>query len=641
MLHYRLRPLNLAVVLLTVFIAVCAGVTGAQTRKENLRFPADAGVVDVTRPPYTARGDGKTDDTAALQKALDEQTGRGSILYFPNGVYLVSGSLRLPLKNLRGNTNYGNTHLLGESRAGVILRLKDGAFPDPARPAAVIDSGPHGSADWFHNSVENLTIETGKGNPGAIGLRFFSNNTGAVRDVSLRSGDGQGIIGLDLAYNDMNGPLLVQRVLVYGFVVGVKTGATVNSQTFSQLSLEGQTQFGFRNEGQFLAIEDLTSVNTVPALSNVSGLIALAGARLTGVGGADQQTAILNMADLYMRDIHTTGYRAVIESLRSPPSPLPARNVAEFTSDPVVHLFSSPSRALGLPIQQAPKVLWDDPATWASPLVYGARPNQEQDAAPAIQAAIDSGAATVYLPTGNWRVGHTIHVRGRVRRIIGIECSLEPIAPLIGQNAPLLRVEEGVGRVQIERMSTNFADGPFFFLEQACARTLILRDVAVNFQGRPDTYRNTGTGAVFLENVVGGPFRFQHQQVWARQLNQESQGTHIYNDGATLWILGLKTERGGTLIDTFHGGRTEVLGGLCYTTTAGKLAPMFVNSDSAVSVTLGERCYSGDPYTTILQETRGAKTKTLSATDPAYRGRLVLYAGHGALVPGTTTHAAQ
>jgi branched-chain amino acid transport system substrate-binding protein len=38
-----------------------------------LTFPADAGVIDVTQPPYNARRDGRTDDTAAIQKALDDQ----------------------------------------------------------------------------------------------------------------------------------------------------------------------------------------------------------------------------------------------------------------------------------------------------------------------------------------------------------------------------------------------------------------------------------------------------------------------------------------------------------------------------------------------------------------------------------------
>lgn len=627
------RPLSVLLLLPLLLAALTAAPGERAPASVNFALPADAGAVDVTKPPYRATGDGRTDDTAALQKALDEHTGRGTILYFPNGVYLngvylVSGTLRLPLKNPRGEMNWGNTHLQGQSRVGVVLRLKDGAFPDAARPAAVVDSGPHGSADWFHNSVRNLTIDTGAKNPGAIGLRFFSNNTGCVRDVTIRSGDGQGVIGLDLAYNDMNGPLLIQRVTVRGFGIGVKTGNSVNSQTFSHLRVENQTQFGLRNEGQFLSIEDLTSRNAVPALSQASGLIALIGARLTGTGGAaKERAAVLNEADLYARDLRASGYRTAIESGQSTVTKIIGPNVAEFVSTPPIRLFSSAPKALGLPIREAPEIPWDDPATWASPTQFGARPGQEQDAAPAIQAAIDSGRATVYLPTGAWRIGQTIHVRGKVRRIFGGESRLEPVAPLSGQARPLWKIEAGTGPVVIERLRTDYANGPFFFLEQASERTLILRDVVVDFQG-PDAYRNTGRGPVFIENMVGGPFHFRRQSVWARQLNQETEGTHLSNAGGSLWILGLKTERGGTLIDTHgSGGRTEVLGGLCYTTTAGKLAPMFVNRDASVSVTLGERCYSGDPYTIILRETRDGVTKELPASNPTYGGRLALYAG--------------
>ncbi len=607
--------------LLVVAALVLLGARAA--RSENVVFPTDAGVVNVTRPPYNARGDGRTDDTAALQKALDEHTGRGTILYLPNGVYLVSGTLRLPLKNPKGETNWGNTHLQGQSRAGVVLRLKDGAFPDPARPAAVLDSGPHGSADWFHNSVQNLTIDTGRNNRGAIGLRFFSNNTGCVRAVTLRSGDGQGRIGLDLAYNDMNGPLLVQDVAVRGFDVGIACGHSVNSQTFSRIRLDEQRQCGLRNDGQFLAVEDLRSRGAVPALENRSGLIALVGARLSGIGAANTRAAISNTADLYARDLRADGYRTALESAGRP---VTGPAVSEFVSAAPIRLFPAPPRALHLPVREAPTVPWDDPATWASPAQFGARPDQEQDAAPAIQAAIDSGRTTVYLPKGRWRVGRTIQVRGKVRRLIGMESTLEPTAPLDRQAAPLLRVEPGTGPVVIERLRTNYENGPFFFLEQASERPLVLRDVAVDFQG-PDAYRNTGHGPVFLENVVGGPFRFRRQSVWARQLNQETEGTHIENTGGALWILGLKTERGGTLIHTRGGGRTEVLGGLCYTTTAGKLAPMFVSEDASVSVTLGERHYGSDPYAVILRETHGKATKEFPATNPAYGRRLVLYRG--------------
>ena len=64
-------------------------------------------------------------------------------------------------------------------------------------------------------------------------------------------------------------------------------------------------------------------------------------------------------------------------------------------------------------------------------------------------------------------------------------------------------------------------------------------------------------------------------------------------------------------MSTLGGGRTEILGGFSYTTTAGKLAPMFVNDESSVWAFFGEVCYTGDPFATILRETRDGVTRTL------------------------------
>ncbi len=44
-------------------------------------------IIDVTKPPYNAVGDGETDNTEALQRALDDCE-YGKTLYFPFGVYL-------------------------------------------------------------------------------------------------------------------------------------------------------------------------------------------------------------------------------------------------------------------------------------------------------------------------------------------------------------------------------------------------------------------------------------------------------------------------------------------------------------------------------------------------------------------------
>jgi hypothetical protein len=51
-------------------------------------------VINVTQPPYNAVGDGVTDDTAAIQAAINALGGsNGSTLYLPAGTYVISGSL--------------------------------------------------------------------------------------------------------------------------------------------------------------------------------------------------------------------------------------------------------------------------------------------------------------------------------------------------------------------------------------------------------------------------------------------------------------------------------------------------------------------------------------------------------------------
>jgi hypothetical protein len=109
-----------------------------------------------------------------------------------------------------------------------------------------------------------------------------------------------------------------------------------------------------------------------------------------------------------------------------------------------------------------------------------------------------------------------------------------------------------------------------------------------------------------------------------RKIHGEGDGSHIVNDGGTLWILGYKTEGGGTLLETTGGGRTEVLGGFSYTVGKSLPDPMFVVKNSRASFTFSEVCFTNKPYQTILAETRDGQTKTLPHTDPAWRRQLTL-----------------
>lgn len=57
--------------------------------------PWEDGFLDVTKQPYNAKGDGVTDDSDAIQKAIDDAYASNLIVYFPEGKYLVSKQLVL------------------------------------------------------------------------------------------------------------------------------------------------------------------------------------------------------------------------------------------------------------------------------------------------------------------------------------------------------------------------------------------------------------------------------------------------------------------------------------------------------------------------------------------------------------------
>lgn len=592
----------------------------------DLIFPADAGVLNVK--DFGAKGDGITDDTAAIQAALNAYPNGRRIIYLPNGTYLVSNTLNWPAGTPGAGNEYKRTTLQGQSEQGTIIKLKDGAagFTNPDNPKAVIFTGP-APAQRFGNSIRSLTVDTGRGNLGAAGIQFNASNQGALRDVTIQSGDGQGVYGLDMDFTDEIGPLLVKDVTVNGFQYGIVTGYTVNSQTFENITLQNQSIYGFWNYSQVVSIRNLTSTNAVPAIYNgVGGTshMTLLNATLNGLGGASNQPAIINGGTLLTREVTTTGYQSAIQSGSTT---VVGPTVSEFVSDDISRLFSTASTTLNLSVRETPTVPWDNPATvpWSNVVTYGAIPNDGLDDTAAIQAAIDSGRTTVYFPVGSYDVQNTVLVRNNVRRILGTEAYIN-VATTAN---PGFKIVDGTSSVVVFERLYSWNNGTPT-IENASSRTLVLRDTT-NL-----SLRLTGLGDVFLENVATSALSINGQNVWARQLNIENLGTKITNNGGNLWILGFKTERGGTLIDTKNGGKTEVIGGLAYTTTPApdgtQNDPLFINNESSISISLAEINYGELLYTTFVREIRGGITRDLTGSGlPDYWGdgkNIPLYVGY-------------
>lgn len=565
-------------------------VIGATISQDNITFPACAAVVDVTKPPYDAKGDGQTDDTDAIQKALADTMGAHKILYFPNGTYLVSKTLKYTKKNSQGGEAWGFNWIQGQSEGGTIIKLKDGVFADAGRPRPIIWGGGFGSADWFHNYIQNVTFDVGRNNAGAVGLNFYSNNSGAIRDVQIVSQDGAGAIGLDLG-SDMNGPLLVRNVIVTGFAVGIRTASSVNSQTFERISLIGQSAFGVTNDGQSISIRGLYSENAVTAL-RANSFTCLLDTRLVGSTAAGGVPAVqVGKTGFFARNVTTRGYQTAISAEADKGNVGPV--VAEYMTGKPTSPFGGPAKSLNLPIEETPDVPWDDARTWAVVEV----PPDNSDASPAIQKAVDSGATTVFIANHQKIVLKSpVTIRGKVRRVIG--CGNEP--DYLRASRPDFIIADGESPVVIFEHFANINGG----VVVDTSRTIVFRSAGTRL-----TFNKTCD--VFLEDYCGSVRPLPGQRVWARQLNTENQGTHLTNDNATVWILGYKTERGGTLIHTKGGGKTELFGTFSYTTTAGKLAPMFITEDSSAFVYFNEVCYSGDPFATLVRETRNGITKTV------------------------------
>jgi hypothetical protein len=588
-------------------LAALGWLLAVPARAEDIVFPAEAGVVDVTQAPYNARGDGRTDDTEAIQQALLDHPNRNAIVYLPNGTYLLSAPLRWPGGRDEEDRQRA-TILQGQSRTGAVLRLADysAAFANSGRARAMLWLGTT-PASHHRNAVRNLTLHTGEGNPGASGIALMANRQGGVRDVTIvAGGKGDGGIGLDLQHSDAIGPCLIRNVRVEGFDFGLRTAYLTHSATVENLELAGQKNAGIKNSGQCLQVYGLRSTNglDVPALQNadVTGFVTLVDARIDGRVTRRTGAGIVNRGLMYARGVTFTGYPTGLENRGGARNPVSGAAVAEFTSHGAYRLFPAPERGLGLPVEPTPDVPWDPPATWASPRQFGGAPDDAQDDSAALQQAVDSGATTVYLPNGTWIVRKTVLLRGNVRRLIGCEARVFNDGL---RETPSFRVVDGASPVvRVERLEVD--PGYDTFIELAAKRTLVLsacHDVRATF---------TAPGDVFLEDVSSRfPWEFKGNRVWARQWNIDREGLKVVNDGGQLWVLGLKVDRLGTAIRTVNGGRTEVLGGLCVSGSGYKADPLFEVQEASASFVIGESSFFGSPFEQVVAETRRGVTRQM------------------------------
>lgn len=552
--------------------------------------PADAVVNVKTR--FGAKGDGATDDTAAIQAAISAGVGFGDpdkVLYFPAGTYLVSR----PLEWRRADGTWSTwLTLLGQNRDRTVIKLKDAAagFGDPNQPRAVIVTGSQnanaadGSGNQaFHNFIFDLTVDVGASNPGANGIDYLANNRGAIRNVVVRAPAGSGNTGISMTRR-WPGPCLLQDVRVTGFSRGVHLSRWQYGATLENLRLTGQRTVGIDNGPNVLSIRGLLSQNTVPAVRNGVGpsrdsAVTLLDSHL--LGGTPGTSAVENEGTIHVRRVTTQGYGSAVRDRGVTRVLSPQES---WSSPEPIRRHGSTGAPLDLPVVEAPALPVVPASSWESVARHGARPDDGQDDSAGIQAALDSGKPIVHLRPGWYLVKSTLRVPPTVRAVVGFDASIDATwGAFAGASTAAVFSATGTTTTPLLFDQIVFKASPEVVdVERLGDRPIALRHVHIG--GRP--FRGT-PGQIFLTDVEGGRgWHFEKgHQVWARQFNVEQRGTKVRNEGGTFWVLGLKSESPGTIIATTDGGRTEVLGALLYPTSAQSTSvPAFVGTDSTQSL---------------------------------------------------------
>jgi hypothetical protein len=508
----------------------------------------------------------------------------------------------------------------------------------------VKSTGDDGSTNnAFGNSIKNLTIDVGRGNPGAVGIDYLANNIGVIRDVTILSPD-RGYAGI-LMTRDAIGPCLIKNVQITGFDFALKAANTRSSFTVDSLRIRGQAVAGIATSGNNFTVNGLISENRVVAiretlpvrnLGPVPGFMVLIDSRLGK--GSDSLAAISDSANLFIRNLSTDGYK---HALAGRLGNLPGGLVSEFhTGSAAKPISLRNGSSLGL-IQAEPPGYWDNnPVNWH--IIPPPDGSPEKNAVN-IAAAFASGKTTILFRPGTYELASSILVRGPVRNIIGNGTVLQPIREFSDSTRPkpLIVIDHASPFLIMQNLTLGHwqkRNPGLICMEHSSRRRLVLKDVLMWDDYMESAYRaRSGAGDVYLENVSNQGSTGWHfskgQKIHAKQLNLEGRKTKIMSEGAVVSILGMKTESTGAIIENRAGGRAELLGGY-FLNWNPYTAPAFINEDSDLSVSYfheadkPEFCYS-----VHVREKHGKDIRVLNREQVSgnpYRCAIPLYTSRAA-----------
>ena len=383
-------------------------------------------------------GDGRADDTDALQRALDaarDKTGHG-IVFLPSGRYRLSRSILVP-DGIR-IFGVGRTRpvlVLGDNTPGfqqgvstLITFIGDDQYRVGQVPVPVPTIVPRdkvvrdANSGTFYSSMSNIDMELGQGNPGAAAVRFRLAQHAFLTHMDFRLGSG--FAGVYQAGNEM------EDVHFHGGRYGIVTEKTSPAWQFTLIdsSFDGQRDAAIREHEV-----DLTLVNV--AIRDTPVGIDIDEGYSDSLWGKDVRFERVSKAAVIVSAEQSVFTQIGFDNALASDTPVFARfresgrtvagkgrayRVANFSygiAVPALGRMGSIATTAdiqplsGLPRPRGPAIPALPPVSaWANARTLGAKGDGETDDTQALQRAIDSHRV-LYLPAGFYRVTNTLHLR--------------------------------------------------------------------------------------------------------------------------------------------------------------------------------------------------------------------------------------
>jgi len=616
----KVIPLLIAALVLPA----AAQVKNAKIPEWHFVPPAGAGLANVK--DYGAKGDGVTDDTEAIAKAISENIDKSRyranpFIWFPNGTYLVSGPIEGRITG--EGRDQGKVWsagwrsmllLIGETRKGVVIKLKDQApgYGDPTKPKWLVATGSEhdngqnqqgGGNRAFRHNIMNLTVDVGEDNPGAIGIDFIANNRGSVDGVTVRSGKNSGHTGISFT-RSWPGPGMIHDVAIEGFDHAFKFEHYQYGMTFENIKLRNQRKMAVINPDNIAVMRNVDFEGSAPFYQSTGGhsLLCLLDSTLKGTGPA----AIITSGLMNVRRVSVTGYAKVVDDTSKADKDLVAKEgvssiVSQFDQGFTLNASGGPVKALDLPIEEIPTIRPPEGASW----VDGG------ETAEALQAAIDGGAEWIFIrPVITVKFAKPVILRNKVKLIMGMHgCIDGPGAKGTPREKMLPAFIMGASGADAVCLEHLFIGGR---VENPSSRTLVLRHVDIEEHG----LLANGAGKTHVIDTIGRNYKIGlKHKFWARQLNAEFGADPLFTNAGTSCILGFKMESSTagdkeaplstpSLLNL--SGDLEVLGGVLYTLGNGQseapLVPAFTNEKGRLGVSWRNNGRPGTHYPIILRQ---------------------------------------